>query len=238
MLMLTFIAGCRRFALSLEAAGEDTKHAENMVVWCAIGGVVGARLVFVLSNFSEFLKTPLEFIFTGAGFVFYGGFIGGVLAGWIYTRRENLAFWRYADLCAPCLAIGYAVGRIGCHLAGDGDYGIPTELPWGFRYQLGVVPTAEGVYVHPAPIYESLVAFAICFLLVRLQEKNYFKHSGQLFGLYLLCSALSRFLVEFIRVNPDVYQGFSQAQVISVVLICLAGVLLLKPSLLKIPGKL
>jgi len=120
-----------------------------------------------------------------------------------------------ADAAGICLAIGYAVGRIGCQLAGDGDYGIPTDLPWAMAYPDGVVPTFEKV--HPTPVYETLSHLGIFGLLwatrLRLQTP------GLSFCLYLVLAGTARFLVEFIRINQKVLWGLSDAQLLSVVMI-------------------
>ena len=117
------------------------------------------------------------------------------------------------------LAIGYGIGRIGCQLAGDGDYGVATDLPWGMAYPNGVVPTLEKV--HPAPVYETLLGLAIFAILWRLRLR--FEKPGQLFSLYLVLAGAARFAVEIIRLNPDVVWGLSAAQLISLVMIA-AGI--------------
>ena len=113
------------------------------------------------------------------------------------------------------LALGYAVGRIGCQLAGDGDYGVPTELPWGMAYPNGVVPTLERV--HPAPVYETLMGLGIFGIL--WSTRKHLQTLGLSFCLYLILSGTARFLVEFVRLNPEVFWGLSAAQGISLVLI-------------------
>lgn len=233
MMVCLFIAAWRRLSLSLENAGESIEVAEPMVVTGAIAGIVGSRINYLITNLDDFLSDPLHAVFSGAGFVFYGGFICAALAIYLFLRKEGKSFVKYADITAPALAIGYAVGRIGCHLSGDGDYGGPTDSFLGFSYFLGVVSTHRGVLVHPTPIYESIVAFATAFLLVKLQEKKSFSKPGQLFGLYLILAAISRFLVEFIRIEPITKFGFTEAQCASFFIFFAGLVLLLRPSSTK-----
>lgn len=215
MMVCCFMSAWRLLYLRLKGAGYNPEHAESMVFWAALGGIFGARLLYILANFNGFLADPTSYIFTAAGFVFYGGLIGGFLAVVFYLRKHSLPFFKMADLVAPSLALGYGVGRIGCHLAGDGDYGGPTNLPWSFSYNLGVVATEPGVMVHPSPVYESVAALLIAVLLVKLASKWTKTNPGRLFGLYLILMSVERFLVEFVRVEPKVLFGLSQAQVIA-----------------------
>ena len=130
------------------------------------------------------------------------------------------------DLAAPAVAVGYGVGRLGCLISGDGDYGIPTTLPWGMSFPNGLVPTTQRV--HPTPIYELLAALVIAAYLWRRGAKRSGSPPlplGQLTGEYLVLSGIARFLVEFIRINPRIYFGMSNAQVASLGSI-VAGLLL------------
>lgn len=214
-----FVGAWRRLYLSLESAGENPEIAEKMVVTAAIAGILGSRINFIISNFSEFLRSPLEMIFSGAGFVFYGGFILAVIVLFLFAKKQKISFLHYADIAAPSLAIGYGIGRIGCHLSGDGDYGKVTDFFLRFSYQLGVSPTPRGVYVHPTPIYESLIAFVLCAVLLVLQKKNTFSKNGQLFGLYILSASIIRYFIETLRIEPITSLGITEAQVTSLVLI-------------------
>ncbi len=136
----------------------------------------------------------------------------------------------------PAASVGYAIGRIGCLLSGDGDYGIPTSLPWGMSFPNGVVPTTERV--HPAPLYEFIVWCAIGGLLWSLAArwmKNP-KLNGRIFALYLILTGVARFLVEIIRINPRSFLGMSNAQVASVLSVVLGIVLYLWFPSLKQPA--
>lgn len=225
MMVLAFFAAWRILWLELVEAGENGELAERMITYAAIGGIVGARLGFLLSFPSEFLDDPLGMLFGGAGFVFLWGFIGGAAAVWLLLRAAKLSFWRFADITAPSLCIGYAVGRIGCQLSGDGDYGIQTAVPWAMGYPLGVVPTPPGMLVHPTPVYETLGALAIAFVLLSMKDERDIG-SGKRFGIYLILSSVARFLVEFIRIEPQWGLGLTQAQWVSIALISCGSLLL------------
>ena len=219
MMVCCFIGAWRRLYLSLEEAGENPEIAERMVVTAAVAGIVGSRVNYIISNFSEFLRDPLSMIFSGAGFVFYGGFLISAFTVAIFLKLNKLPLLKYADLAAPCLAIGYAIGRIGCHLSGDGDYGKATDSLLGFSYFLGVAPTPRGVLVHPTPIYETLLAFLLCALLLELTKRKVLKRAGQLFGVYILFSAVFRFLIEYLRIEPVGSLGLTEAQHVALILI-------------------
>lgn len=227
-MIFAFLAAWRLLVLTLRKYQEDEALAEQLVTWAAFGGIIGARILYVVSFPQGLSQDPLGTIFGGAGFVYYGGFIGGAGAVCFLLHRNKKSILLFSDLIAPSLAIGYAVGRIGCQLSGDGDYGMPTSLPWGLQYPLGVVPTDLGVRVHPAPIYESLLALALCFILLAERVQQYLSYRGQIFGLYLIGAAFSRYIIEFIRIEPVVAFGLTQAQ-ITAVIIAIVGLTLMLP---------
>ena len=150
--------------------------------------------------------------------------------GW----RARLPLLSFLDACSPAASFGYAIGRIGCFLSGDGDYGRPTSLPWGMSFPNGVVPTTERV--HPAPLYEFLIWCALGAYLWRLGAKaqKQPRANGKVFAAYLVLTGVARFLVEIIRINPPVIFGLSNAQVVSLLSI-LAGIVML--ALLKKPQR-
>lgn len=230
MLVLAFLASWRSIERSLKFHGEDTAIAENIVFWAALGGVIGARIWFLLSFPKELLRAPLEAIFSSGGFIFYGGFLGGTLAVIIFLKLRGKPVLAYADYLSPAIAIGYAVGRIGCQLSGDGDYGSISNLPWAMSYASGVIPTPEGVLVHPSPVYETTVALLIAAILVFAQERRVFKVPGQIFGLYLALTALERFAVEFLRIEPIIAFGLTQAQLFAIGLVLLGIFFIAKGS--------
>lgn len=229
MVVLACLAAWRALYMALEHAGRRPELAERMVTHAAISGILCARLGFLFTFQNELFAHPLATIFSSAGFVFHWGFVGGVIALWILLRKEKEDFLTMADLSGPALAIGYGVGRIGCQLSGDGDYGRPTTLPWAMEYPLGVVPTPPGIAVHPTPVYETMGAMVIAALLLSPWVVRTLTRPGQRFGLYLLLTALARFLVEFVRVEPIIWAPFTQAQLMSFALAPIALGLLLFP---------
>ncbi|HEY6129865.1 MAG TPA: prolipoprotein diacylglyceryl transferase [Candidatus Acidoferrum sp.] len=202
-----------------------------------LAGIVGARLYHVLETPSEFLAHPWPFLYTRFGFAWFGGFLGGFAALLTLSRREKIPALTFLDACSPAAAAGYAIGRIGCLLSGDGDYGIPTKLPWGMSFPDGVVPTTEtcvqqgwpaNCRVHPTPLYEFFIWMLIAYVLWRigayvLQHK---KSAGLVFCAYLVLTGIARFLVEIIRLNPHSFLGMSNAQAASVASV-LIGIALL-----------
>ncbi len=212
--------------------------AFTMVTVAGLMGIVGAKLMHLLDTPSSrvalslffdwrwFSQNGLDWI--RLGFAWFGGFLGGFGAMLVMGWRAKLPMWEYLDACSPAASFGYAIGRIGCFLSGDGDYGKPTSLPWGMSFPNGVVPTTERV--HPAPLYELLVWSAIGWLLWRLGAR-FLKtpgRAGQIFCYYLILTGVARFLVEIIRINPPWIFGLSNAQVASVASVIAGCVLLLR----------
>ena len=207
--------------------------ALNVVAFVVIAGVLGAKAWHELQSVTELRASMHQIALPGwghpvevlmgflhwfqAGFAWFGGMLAGIaMLMWQgrLARSEgmpgSLAAVRMLDLAAPAAAIGYGVGRIGCLTSGDGDYGIPTSLPWGVHMAPdALVPTTA--LVQPTPVYELLFSLALAWLLWRLGRKV--RPVGWLTGLYLVLSGLGRFLVEFVRINPRLYWGMSNAQV-------------------------
>ena len=216
MMVLAFLTAWRSLYLRIEAAEKDPALAERICFWAAIGGILGARLFYIASFPREFLADPLGAVFGGAGFVFYGGLIGGFIGVSILLKRSGHNLLEFADYISVPLTLGYAVGRIGCQLSGDGDYGIESTLPWAMSYIQGVVPTAPGVRVHPSPVYETLFALFSAIILIRMEQKGAASlKPGFIFGAYLLLASLGRFFVEFVRIEPRLLIGLTQAQIVS-----------------------
>jgi phosphatidylglycerol:prolipoprotein diacylglycerol transferase len=203
----------------LKRNGYDPELGSTMVFAAAIGGLLGARLLFILENWSDFLQSPMSYIATGAGFTWYGGFIGGTVAASWVALRNRIPWSKAADCAAPALAAGYGIGRLGCHMAGDGDWGTITDVPWGVAYTNAIigwvhpvtgVPYPPGVRVHPTPVYEFLQSALILAILWALRKRSY--PAGTLFWLYLMLAGLARAMVEIWRINPPVALGMSEAQ--------------------------
>ena len=161
----------------LKRKGYNPDLASTMVFAAAIGGLVGARILFIFEDWSNFLCSPWDYIFTGAGFTWYGGFLGGVLGVTWVVLKNNIPWLKAADIAAPALAVGYGIGRLGCHVAGDGDWGMVTNVPWGVAYTNAIIgwvdpstgiPYPPGVRGYPTTIYaflESAVTFGILWAL-------------------------------------------------------------------------
>jgi phosphatidylglycerol:prolipoprotein diacylglycerol transferase len=154
--------------------------------------------------------------------VWYGGAIGGAIGVFLWAWWRGFLTLALLDVAAPALALGYAVGRCGCQLSGDGDYGKAWNGPWAMAYPDGTKPTDQTV--HPTPVYETLTMGLVALVLWRLRDRF---TNGTLFALYLLLAGTERFLVEFIRRNSDVAIGLTQAQLISVAMMIAGGVWLL-----------
>jgi phosphatidylglycerol:prolipoprotein diacylglycerol transferase len=192
----------RRFQVQADAV--------SVVAFVTVIGIVGAKLWHVLEDPVTLYHYPLATLFDRAGFAWYGGLIAGILTLMWQGRKAGTGPLGMLDLAAPAAAVGYGVGRIGCLTSGDGDYGIPTKLPWGMSFPHGLVPTMDRV--HPTPIYEFLAAIVIAAILWKRGRRQ----PGEITGEYLVLAGLARFLVEFIRINPRIYFGMSNAQLASI----------------------
>ena len=236
--------------------------AESLIALPCLAGIAGAKLYHVLETPRDLFADPVHQIFSQFGFAWFGGMLAGV-AAFVWLARgiahrssassgRRITLLDLLDAGSTAAALGYGIGRIGCFLSGDGDYGIPTSLPWGMSFPHGLVPTAQRV--HPTPIYELIVACLIAWLLWRMgarQLRARFSEgdsassgepnsppgvakiggaqivsAGVVFAAYLILSGLARFLVEFIRINPRSFLGMSNAQAASIVSIA-AGLFLL-----------
>jgi phosphatidylglycerol---prolipoprotein diacylglyceryl transferase len=222
-LAFAFLAAGWAAGREFERRGFDPALASSAVVWAAVGGLIGARLWIVIDAWDEFVRAPISFLLTGGGFVFYGGLLGGTIAVTIFFLREGIPWLRGADAVAPAIVLGQAIGRIGCQVAGDGDWGRETSLPWGMAYPYAVVGWNKppGVRVHPTPVYEMVAYFAIFAFLWRLRREPL--PDGTVLALYLILTGGVRFVVEFVRINPQVFFGLTEAQLTSLALIFLGG---------------
>ena len=200
--------------------------AESIIGITGLAGLVGARLYHLLEDPRTFFANPLPLLFSTMGFAWFGAFLGGFIALVLLARSYKMPVLLMLDVASPAAALGYGIGRIGCLISGDGDYGIPTSLPWGMSFPNGLVPTTE--HVHPTPIYELLAALVIAHILWRIGPRIMRRErpEGTVFACYLMLSGLARFLVEFIRINPPVLFGLSNAQA-AASLCFIGGVILL-----------
>ena len=152
----------RRYGIDADAVG--------VAAYTTVGGVVGAKLWHVLEDPTLLMHHPLLVLFDRAGFAWFGGLLAGIAVLLWQGRQAKIGGLGMLDLAAPAVSVGYGVGRIGCLVSGDGDYGIPTHLPWGMSFPNGLVPTTQRV--HPTPIYELLVALLIAAYLWRRGAKS------------------------------------------------------------------
>jgi phosphatidylglycerol---prolipoprotein diacylglyceryl transferase len=214
MLAFAFLACGLVAARRLEEVGRPRDWAYEMIFAALVGGLVGSRLYWVVENWSTAKHDVLGNLFGGTGLVFYGGVIGGAVCvlGWAWWR--GVLDLTTVDVAAVPLAIGYAIGRIGCQLSGDGDYGKAWDGPWAMAYPHGTVPTTQTV--HPTPIYETLTMGLVAWGLWRARDAV---RPGALFALWLVCAGTERFLVEFIRRNATGALGLTTPQFESVAMV-------------------
>src|SRR3954452_13820096 len=221
MFALAFIACGAIIARRLREWELPVDWAYEIVFAALAGGVIGARLYWLLQKYHPPKDDLVGNLFSGSGLVWYGGAIGGAIGVVLWAwRRDFLNVW-LLDLCAVPLAISYAIGRIGCQISGDGDYGKAWDGPWAMAYPHGAVPTTTPV--HPTPIYETLTMGLVALLLWRWRHRW---RPGTLFALWMLLAGVERFLVEFVRRNPAELLGLTQPQVISVLMIAGGAVFL------------
>lgn len=218
MVLLGFLAAGWIMKRDLAHKHAPPELAGWIVVAAMLGGLVGARVHLALTHWSEFSRDPLAFLTASSGLVWYGGLLGGVLATAWPIRAAGLPWLRVADSAAPGLALGLAFGRIGCHLAGDGDWGVPTSLPWGVAYPDAIAPWPHppGVRVHPAMLYEMGLLLVLAAWLWGIRRRV--GPDGAVFFLYLGLAGAIRFAVEIVRTNPVLALGLTEAQWTSVAL--------------------
>ncbi len=200
----------RRF----KETGRPPRWATEVVTVGLLAGMAGAYVYYLVDHLRE--GNIVELIFEGGGLAWYGGLIGAAIGVAAWARWRGTLDLSLADASAPVLALSQAILRIGCQLAGDGDYGTRSDLPWAMGYPEGVVPTAPGVTVHPAPIYETLALGLIAYALWRCRDSV---RPGVLFALYLVLAGLQRFLVEFVRRNEDLLGTLSLEQLLSLAMV-------------------
>ena len=152
----------------------------EIVFSALIGGLVGARIDYLIQNWDKVSDDLLGALFSGSGLVWFGGVVGGAIGVVLWAWRRGWLNARMLDTMSIPLALGYAIGRVGCQLSGDGDYGIASDLPWAMAYPDGTVPTTQEV--HPTPVYETLAVGLLALALWRLRDRF---APGVLFGIYL-----------------------------------------------------
>jgi len=236
MMMVAFLMAGWAIQLDLRQRGLDEDYAADIVIASVIGGLVGAKLWYV------FLTGEADALFRRGGFVWYGGFLGAMLGILLNGWRRRVPGRFTAELCAAPLALGYALGRVGCFVVND-DYGIPSTVPWAMKFPNGLPPTTVAnlqtmgvhfpagtdpmslVAVHPTEIYETIAMLLVFWWLWRQRDHGH--AIGWLFAWYMVLGGAERFLVEFLRAKDDRILGpFTLAQATSVLLILVGGTLL------------
>jgi phosphatidylglycerol---prolipoprotein diacylglyceryl transferase len=213
MFALGFLGAAAVCGRRFKELGKPADWAYEMIFAGLVGGVVGARGYYLVQNWDSVKDDFFGNLFSGSGLVWYGGVLGGAIAVCLWAWRRGFLGLALLDLAATPLALGYAIGRIGCQLSGDGDYGKASDLPWAMSYPDGTVPTTDRV--QPTPVYESVTMALVAWILWSLRDRL---APGLLFALYLVLSGLERFLVEFVRRNHDALLGMTAPQIESIVM--------------------
>jgi phosphatidylglycerol---prolipoprotein diacylglyceryl transferase len=210
-------------ARRLKEIGKPRDWAYEIIFAGLVGGLVGARVDYLAQNWDKVSHDVLGNLFSGSGLVWIGGLVGGAVGVVIWAWRHDFLGLVLLDVAAVPLALGYAIGRIGCQLSGDGDYGTKSDLPWAMAYPKGTVPTTA--HVHPTPVYETLAMGIVALVLWNLRDRF---RPGVLFALYLVLAGTERLLVEFIRRNDVAALGLTLPQLLSVVMMAAGAVWLLR----------
>jgi phosphatidylglycerol---prolipoprotein diacylglyceryl transferase len=240
MLAVGFLVGSYLVTHEMKRKGLDPNLGNTITLIALVAGVIGSKLLFLIENWEYFLDDPAGMAFSPTGLTFYGGFVLAAVSIYIYLRKRRIRFLFAADAIAPGLLLAYGIARIGCHLAGDGDYGFPTTLPWGTDYSKGTYPPSiafknipeiaskypggivpDHTLCHPTPVYEFLICTLLFWVLWHLSKKPLAE--GKIFMLYLVFAGVERFVIEFIRVNPRLVYGLSEAQMIAIPLILIGS---------------
>lgn len=233
LLATAFLSGFFLANNQFKKANVDINLAWDLHFLAIFGGLVGSRTMYIIENFGDFLKAPMSMIISTTGFSVLGGYVMAFgLCVW-RVWKSGQPFFKLADLYSPALALGYCIGRLGCVMAGDGCYGIPTDKPWAMTFPRGIVPTLSAsnemltklymnmfpgkpvpvdIPVHPTPLYESSLTF-ILLLILLFGSWNIGK--GRRFAFFLTWFGISRFFMEFIRLNPFDCFGMTSSQVVS-----------------------
>jgi phosphatidylglycerol:prolipoprotein diacylglycerol transferase len=233
LLAIAFLAALWVASRQAKREGLDAGRITDMAVWVLIAGLLGAKLLLVTVDWRFFSRNPRELlsIFQSGG-VFYGGLLAGILVAWLYARHYQLPGWRTADVLAPGVVIGQAIGRLGCFSAGC-CWGKPAQVPWAVTftdvYAARAVGTPMDTPLHPSQLYESVAAVLIFFFLLWLAPRKRFY--GQVTLAYIALYSAVRFSLEFLRGDPERGTWFggllSTSQVVAIAL--LLGVALVLP---------
>ncbi|MEX0999456.1 MAG: prolipoprotein diacylglyceryl transferase [Thermodesulfobacteriota bacterium] len=224
MVLIAFLVAYFVAEVELKRKGLNSNLADLLLIACVIGGLGGAKILFLYQNvgFSDFISDPVRYL--ASGFTFLGGFLGSLLLIWFVTQMKRVRYLTVTDAAAPALILAYAIGRIGCLLVGD-DYGAPTSLPWAISFPNGSPPTF--LAVHPTQIYDTISMLIFFIILWKIRKKDL--PIGWITAVTFMVLGVQRFLMEFLRdTTPSFIPGLSQAQVISIILVLVGAVMLYK----------
>ncbi len=220
MLGLAFYLAFLLTERELTIRGKDPELAYKLLLVIIPSAIIGAKIFHILENMGEFLRDPKGMIFSGAGLSVFGGFILAFILSMVLIRKNKESILEIFDLTVPAMALAYGIGRLGCHVSGDGCYGITTASFLGTAYPNGIVPTSAEVF--PTSLFESFFAFLVFIFAMKMRKREW--PAGKIFFIYLILNGAARMLVEFIRLNPVMLLGMTQAQVVSIFYI-ITGVL-------------
>lgn len=228
MMALAILAASLLLAKTFQANGIDPSLGDKFAFTAGVSGLIGARIWFLAEHYNELAADFWSAAFSSAGFTFYGGFIIASLSVIFLCKQNKLSIAKVADCLGPALCLGYAVGRLGCQLSGDGDYGMQTTSFWGMSYATGVIPTDPGVLAYPTPFFESTIALVVMFILLKVDSSLKWQAPFQRFGLYLILISTERFFIEFIRIERKFDSGYSEAQYIALILALIGSFMFLR----------
>jgi phosphatidylglycerol:prolipoprotein diacylglycerol transferase len=225
LLAAAYLIGLQLGVMRARRAGVDPARVMDLGIYLIIAALVGAKLMLIAVDWDYFRSQPRELLsLVRAGGVFYGGLIAAVAVGLWLVRRYKLPVWTTADLMAPGIALGHVVGRFGCLLAGC-CYGRPTDVPWAITFTDPLaaqnVGTPLGIPLHPTQLYDAGAELLILGILLFTERKGR-PFAGRTFWMYLLLYAISRFIIEFYRGDPNrgtVMAGLSTSQFVSLLLV-------------------
>ena len=247
MLVIAFYSCYFFLNYELKLLGYEEKLASDIIFWAALGGILGAKIYYLLENIDRVINSydPFAMIFSGAGLVFLGGLLGSVISVSLVLKKNEVPWLTFANIIGPLIFLGYAIGRLGCFLVGD-DYGIPSKLPWAISFPNGLPPTTTSYFasqypwidisnypggllkVHPTQLYETIICSILFYFL--WSKRNKISKPGSLFFQYLILAGVERFLIEFLRTNNKyLFDAFTGAQVISFFMVCIGSYFLFNP---------
>ena len=232
LLAAAYLAGLQMATARARSRGLEASRVMDLGIIIIIAAIVGAKLLLVAVDFNYYRGHPAEiFSLARSGGVFYGGLIAAVLAAFWYLRQHKMPVWVTCDVFAPGIALGHAIGRVGCLFAGC-CFGRPTTLPWGIVFSdpfaASYVGTPLGVHLHPTQLYEAGAELAILALLLAVERRGR-PFAGRTFWFYTLLYGVSRFVIEYFRGDErGMLLGLSTSQFISVVLVPLSVYMLLR----------